>query len=133
MGENNTKKVISLITLLFALFMTGVLCVKWFRFGTLDSFLIFAIFMAWSFFFNAITWGDHEGANAKDELDNHIKTQSAKISYFVLMIASGLILFISERTGDFNKIDNYPLVIVVGLTFLVLPMTEFIYSRKYRS
>ena len=132
MRENKSKKVISILTLLFALFMTSVLCVKWIRFGTTDSSLIFVNFLAWSFFFNAITWGSHDGAKSKDELDTYIKTQSAKISYFVLLIASGLILFISEGTDDFNKIDNYPLVIVVGLTFLILPMTEFIYSRKFR-
>jgi len=65
-------------------------------------------------------------------LDRHIETQSAKIGYYVLMILSGLILFISEGTGDFNKIDNYPLVVVVGLTFITVPITEFIYSRRFK-
>ncbi|KIL79110.1 hypothetical protein SD77_3911 [Bacillus badius] len=48
------------------------------------------------------------------------------------MILSGLILFISEGTGNFNEIDNYPLVIVVGLTFITVPITEFVYSKKYK-
>jgi len=62
----------------------------------------------------------------------HIMAQSAKIGYFVLMILSALILFISEGTGDFSQINNYPLLLVVGLTFVILPITEFFYSRKYK-
>lgn len=65
-------------------------------------------------------------------MDMHIMAQSAKIGYFVLMILSALILFISEGTGDFSQINNYPLLLVVGLTFVILPITEFFYSRKYK-
>lgn len=79
-----------------------------------------------------MTWGEFEGGGKKDELDKHIQTQSAKIGYFVLMILSSLILFVTEKSYDLKVIENYPLLIVVGLTFITLPITEFIYSRKYR-
>jgi hypothetical protein len=36
-----------------------------------------------------------------------------------------------EGTVSFSEIDNYPLLIVVGLTFVTVPITRFIYSRKY--
>ncbi|WP_198135830.1 hypothetical protein [Pontibacillus chungwhensis] len=65
-------------------------------------------------------------------MEHHIETQSTKISYYVLMILSGLILFVSEGVGDLSNIENYPLLIVVGLTFVVQPLTAFIYSRKYK-
>lgn len=48
------------------------------------------------------------------------------------MILSGLILFISEGVTNLNDIENFPLLIVVGLTFVTLPITEFVYSRKYK-
>ncbi|MFC3886475.1 hypothetical protein ACFOU2_24470, partial [Bacillus songklensis] len=89
-------------------------------------------FLALAYFFNSLTWGNHEGANDKDELGEHVTRQSVKISYFALMILSGLVLFISEGVSNLNDIENFPLLIVVGLTFVTLPITEFIYSRRYR-
>ena len=70
--------------------------------------------------------------NEKDEMDFHIMAQSARIGYFVLMVLASLILFISEGTGNFNQITNYPLLILVGLTFVILPITEFIYAKKFK-
>lgn len=129
---NKTKKIIAFITFIVFLSIAGFSLYKWIRFETIDAGSIFFSFLALSYFFNWLNWGQHEGGGEKDELDRHIETQSAKIGYYVLMILSGLILFISEGTGDFNKIDNYPLVIVVGLTFITVPITEFIYSKKYK-
>ena len=102
------------------------------RFGIIDGGSIFLSFLALAYFVNTLTWGNPEGAKEKDELDKHIETQSAKIGYFALMILSGLILFISEGVYELNDIENYPLLIVVGLTFVTLPITEFVYSRKYK-
>lgn len=62
----------------------------------------------------------------------YIGIYSAKIGYFVLIILSGFILIVSEGISDLNDIENYPMLIVVGLTFVTHPITEFIYSRKYK-
>lgn len=129
---NKTKKIIAFIAFVVFLSIAGFSLYKWIRFETIDAGGIFFSFLALSYFFNWLTWGHHESGGEKDELDRHIETQSAKISYYVLMILSGLILFISEGTGNFNNIDNYPLLIVVGLTFITVPITEFIYSKKYK-
>ncbi|MED4715466.1 hypothetical protein [Bacillus badius] len=129
---NNTKKIIAFIVFIVFLSISGFSLYKWIRFETIDAASIFFSFLALSYFFNWLNWGQHEGGGEKDELDRHIETQSAKIGYYVLMILSGLILFISEGTGNFNEIDNYPLVIVVGLTFITVPITEFVYSKKYK-
>lgn len=129
---NKTKSIISILVFIVFLSIIGFTLFKWVSFGTIDAAGIFFSFLALSYFFNWLNWGHHEGGGEKDELDKHIETQSVKIGYYVLMILSGLILFISEGTGSFNEIDNYPLVIVVGLTFVTVPITEFIYSKKFK-
>ncbi|OXT15810.1 hypothetical protein B9K06_18675 [Bacillus sp. OG2] len=129
---NKTRSIVAILSLIVFLTIAGFTVYRGVRFNTMDAAGIFFSFLALSYFFNWLNWGDHEGGGEKDELDRHIKTQSAKIGYYVLMILAGLILFISEGTGSFNEIDNYPLVIVVGLTFVTVPITEFIYSKKYK-
>ncbi|BDH63047.1 hypothetical protein MTP04_31770 [Lysinibacillus sp. PLM2] len=129
---DKSKRTIAILILLVFLLFVGVSIYKWIKHGTIDAASIFFCFLILSYFFNWINWGDHNGGGKKDELDKHIQAQSAKISYYVLMVLSGLILFISEGTGNFNEIDNYPLVIVVGLTFLTVPVIEFIYSKRYK-
>ncbi|WP_430786723.1 hypothetical protein VBD025_14555 [Virgibacillus flavescens] len=104
----------------------------WVNFHQLEGGSIFFIFLSLSFFFNILKWGNHEGRGEKNDADKHIELKSAQISYFVIMVLSGLILFISEGTGDLNEINNLPLLTVVGLTFVLLPITELIYSRKYK-
>ncbi|WP_342540364.1 hypothetical protein MHI39_23815 [Heyndrickxia sp. FSL K6-6286] len=129
---SKTKSIIAILVFIAFLSIVGFSLYKWVSFGTIDAAGIFFSFLALSYFFNWLNWGHHEGGGEKDELDRHIETQSAKIGYYVLMILSGLILFISEGTGNFKHINNYPLVVVVGLTFVTVPITEFIYSKKYK-
>lgn len=129
---NKSKNTIAILVFIVFLLIAGFTLYKWIRYGTIDAAGIFFSFLALSYFFNSLNWGHHEGGGEKDELDRHIETQSAKIGYYVLMVLSGLILFISEGTGNFNEIENYPLVIVVGLTFVTVPITEFIYAKKFK-
>ncbi|WP_223068989.1 hypothetical protein [Paenibacillus caui] len=129
---NNTKKAIAVLTFVVFCTLVGWTLYRWVRFETIDGSSIFFSFLALSYFLNWLNWGDHEGGGKKDELDRHIETQSAKIGYFVLMILAGLILFISEGVTNLNDIKNFPLLIVVGLTFVTLPITEFIYSKRYK-
>ncbi|MGD6805129.1 hypothetical protein [Rossellomorea aquimaris] len=129
---DKSKKIIVVLTFTLFCVLAGITIYRWVRFGTIDGGSIFFSFIALAYFVNSLTWGTPEGAEEKDELDKHIESQSAKIGYFVLMILSGLILFISEGVYELNDIRNYPLLIVVGLTFVTLPITEFVYSRKYK-
>ena len=126
------KKFSIILSALTCLIVLGYAAFRWVCYDMMDVNTILLGSIAVSYLFNSLTWGDINGENAKDELDQHIKTQSAKIGYFVLMALSFLILFISEGTSNLNEIKNLPLAIVVCLTFIVLPITEFIYSRKYR-
>ena len=43
-----------------------------------------------------------------------------------------IVLIISERVTAMNDIQNIPLVIVIGLAWVILPVTEFVVSKKYR-
>ncbi|MFD1019543.1 hypothetical protein [Thalassobacillus hwangdonensis] len=129
---NKSKRFIAFLTFIVFVVIAGYTFYEWIRFGTINGSSIFFSFLALSYFLNWITWGEVEGRGEKDELDVHIKTQSTRISCFVLMFLSGLILFVSDGVTDLKDIDNYPLLIVVGLTFVTLPMTEFIYSKKYK-
>ncbi|WP_186579478.1 hypothetical protein [Aquibacillus kalidii] len=125
-------KIVAIIAFVVFMVVIGYGLYKWIRFETIDGSAIFFGCLSLSYFFNWITWGDHEGGGKKDELDRHIQAQSAKIGYFVLMVVSGLILFISEGVSNLTDIRNYPLLIVVGLTFTTLPVTEYFVSRKYK-
>ncbi|GGA80260.1 hypothetical protein [Ornithinibacillus halotolerans] len=129
---DKSRKVIAFFAFIVFAIVAGFTLYKYLRFGTIDGAGIFFSFVALSYLFNMLTWGNHEGGGEKDEMDKHIEAQSAKIGYFVLMILAALILVLSEGISNFNDIDNYPLLIVVGLTIVTLPITEFIYSKKFK-
>jgi hypothetical protein len=129
---DQSKKIMTAGSLLVFCLLLGVTIFKWAKHGIIDGGSIFFCFLSLSYFLNAVTWGHHEGGGDKDELDEHITKTSAKISYFALMILSALILFVSEGVTNLNSIENFPLLIVVCLTFVILPLTEFIVSRKYK-
>lgn len=126
-----TEKWLAGLSFVFTLGALGYFLYKWLVLGTIDANLIFGFFLFLSFTLNLINWGNHEGPTEKDELVQHVQTQSARIGYYVLMALSGLILFISEGSGNFSEISNIPLLIVVGLTFVTVPIVEFFYKRKY--
>ncbi|MDG5471473.1 hypothetical protein P6709_06915 [Jeotgalibacillus sp. ET6] len=126
------KKWMAAAAFLLFVILAGFSFYEWISAGTIDGAGIFFSFVALTYFFNCLTWGQHEGGGEKDELDRHIETQSTKIGYYVLIVLAGVILFVSEGTGNLNEIDNYPLLLVVGLTFVTVPITEYVYSKKYR-
>lgn len=118
-----------------ALLLTVLICFglyKWLSEGIVDLNAIFTGSLALAFLFNALTWGDVNADKSTDELDMHIKTQSAKIGYFTLMVLSIVILIMTEGVGNLNEIKNIPLALVVFFSLAILPITEFFYSKKYR-
>ncbi|WLR42256.1 hypothetical protein LC087_16215 [Bacillus carboniphilus] len=129
---DKTRKIMAIGTFFFFIIVGGHSLYRWIKYGIIEGGSLFISFVILSWFFNILTWGDHNGGNDKDELGEHITKQSAKVSYFVLMILASLVLFISEGESNLNNIENIPLLIVVCLTFVTLPITEFIYSKKYR-
>lgn len=73
--------------------------------------------------------GKHE--REKDELEKHITLLSSKISYYLLLILMIIVLIVSERVTSMNDINNIPLVIVIGLAWITMPITEYAVSKKY--
>jgi hypothetical protein len=126
------KKVSIIVSSILLFFVIGFGGYKWFAAGEIDGNTIFAASIAIAYLFNSLTWGNPQGKEEKDELDLHITAQSAKIAYVVLMILSVAILFASEGVFDLKDIKNIPLLLVVCLTFVVWPVTEFFYARKYK-
>ncbi|MFC0211722.1 hypothetical protein ACFFK0_04510 [Paenibacillus chartarius] len=82
-------------------------------------------------FFSAMTWGSLE--EETDELGRHITYRSSQAGYFVLT-ALILIVFVAVEfpAAGSQPIRNVPLFIVFCASMVILPVTEFIVSRKYR-
>ena len=127
---SRTNKSVAAIVFLVFLIIAGYGIYQWIRFRHIDGAAILCSFIILSYLLNWINWGDHRGGGSnKDEEGRQIGMKSAKVSYFILMVLAAIILFVSEGVTKLSKIDNYPLLIVVGLTFVTLPITEFFYKR----
>lgn len=120
------------IVLITAIGTSGIY--EWLTEKTLNPSAIFFLSLGIGFLFQAMTWGEIDGKQEgeKDEREKYITLLSSKISYFVLLIMMILILFISEGFTAMNDLENIPLVIVIGLAWITMPITEFIVSKKYR-
>ena len=127
-----SKSWVPFIIFLVFIVISGFTLFKFLRYGEIDGAGILFSFIVLSYLFNYLNWGDHHGGKAKDEVEKQIEAKSTKVSYFILMILAGIILFVSEGVSNLNELENYPLLIVVGLTFIILPLTEFIYKRKLK-
>ena len=128
---NKSKKWVACIVFLVFLIIAVYGIYQWIRFRHIDGAAILCSFIILSYLLNWINWGDHRGGGSsnKDEEGRQIEMKSAKVSYYVLMVLAAIILFVSEGVTKLSDIDNYPLLIVVGLTFVTLPITEFFYKK----
>lgn len=128
-----TKKV-SLIGSLVIIVSIGSYGVyEWITKEMIDAATIFFVFLGIGLLFQSITWGEMNGVNEgkKGELEKHITLVSSKISYYLLLLFMVIVLVISERVTALNDIKNIPLVIVIGLAWITMPITEFVVSKKY--
>jgi len=126
---NKSNKWAAYIVFLVFLIIAGYGIYQWIRFRHIDGAAILCSFIVFSYLINWINWGDHEGSSKKGDEGRQIEMKSAKVSYFVLMVLAAIILFVSEGVTQISEIDNYPLLIVVGLTFVIQPITEFFYKK----
>lgn len=74
---NKTRNLTALLALIVFLLIVGFSIYKWIRFNTIDGGSLLFGFLALSYLFNWLNWGQRE--SKKDELDRHIETQSARI------------------------------------------------------
>ena len=126
---NKSNKWVAYIVFFIFLIIVGYGIYQWIRFSHIDGAAILSSFIILSYLLNWINWGDHEGSSKKGDEGRQIEMKSAKVSYFVLMVLAAIILFVSEGVTKLSDIDNYPLLIVVGLTFVIKPITEFFYKK----
>ncbi|WP_054707914.1 hypothetical protein [Bacillus sp. JCM 19041] len=83
-------------------------------------------------FFPAITWGgekEKDGILQNEELGIKISEQSSKISYYILVIVLLIAVFIDySMNGTYNLL----LVVILGIAMVLLPLVQFIVSRRYQ-
>lgn len=128
------KKVSLSCSLVLIIAIGGHGVYEWITKGIINVTTLFYLFLGIGFLFQSITWGEMQGKyeEKKDELEKHITLLSSKISYYLLLLSMVIVLILSERVTAMNDIKNIPLVIVIGLAFVTLPITEFFVSKKYR-
>ncbi|MGO5012113.1 hypothetical protein ACTQ5K_09635 [Niallia sp. Sow4_A1] len=128
------KKVSLICSLVLITSIGGFGIYEWIAKDEINATTIFYLFLGIGFLFHSLTWGEMEGKHEgkKDELEKHITLLSSKISYYLLLVLMVLVLILTEQVTAMNDIKNLPLVIVIGLAFVTLPITEFVVSRKYR-
>ena len=128
------KKVSIGCSLVLIIAIGGFGIYEWFAKEIVNASTLFFVFLGIGFFFQSITWGEMDGKHEenKDELEKHISLLSSKISYYLLLLLMVIVLIVSERVIALNDIKNIPLVIVIGLAWITMPITEFVVSKKYR-
>lgn len=124
------EKWVTIIVFIAFLIVVGYGIFDWIRYDHINGAAILTSFIILSYLINWMNWGNHNGSGEKTEDEKQIVAKSAKVSYYILMVLASAILFVSEGVLNITEIKNYPLLIVVGLTFVVLPMTEFFNLRK---
>lgn len=128
------KKVSLLCSIVLIIAIGGFGIYEWITKEIITASTLFFLFLGIGFLFQSITWGEMDGKSEgeKDEMERHITLLSSKISYYVLLLLMIIVLITSERITAMNDIKNIPLVIVIGLAWITMPVTEFVVSRKYR-
>ena len=128
------KKVSLICSLVLITAIGGYGIYEWITKEIINASTLFFVFLGVGFFFQSITWGEMDGKHEgeKDELEKHITLLSSKISYYLLLLLMIIVLVVSERVTTMNDIKNIPLVIVIGLAWITMPITEFVVSKKYR-
>ncbi|SDN59684.1 hypothetical protein [Bacillus sp. OK048] len=128
------KKVSLICSLVLITAIGGYGIYEWISKEIINASTLFFVFLGVGFFFQSVTWGEMDGKHEgeKDELEKHITLLSSKISYYLLLLLMVIVLAVSERVNTMNDIKNIPLVIVIGLAWITMPITEFVVSKKYR-
>lgn len=128
------KKVSLLCSVVLITAIGGYGIYEWITKEIINASTLLFVFIGIGLLFQSLTWGELNGKHdgEKDEMEKHITLLSSKISYYLLMILMLIVLLVSEKGVALSHIKNIPLVIVIGLAWITMPITEFIVSKKYR-
>ncbi|NEU32139.1 hypothetical protein GN156_15400 [bacterium LRH843] len=104
---------------------------KWFIDGELrlDTIIFFSFFLA--YLFNYIANGRTE-IQDQDERENYLSKKASGLSYLILVVCLGIILFVTEGTGMLVDWKNIPLVICFSLSLVIYPMVRAIIFLNQR-
>jgi hypothetical protein len=126
------KKLVLYLWLAVGVFFVIMAVYKWYAKMIFDGYAIFYISLIIAYLFNYLTWGNVDGPEGSDEMNEHIIRYSAKISYYVL-IAILVVLIIAANGLTTNvKAENMPLWLALCAAVFVMPVVEFLVSRRYR-
>ncbi|WP_077622475.1 hypothetical protein [Sediminibacillus massiliensis] len=98
---------------------------KWFIDGELrlDTIIFFSFILA--YLFNYIANGKMD-IQDQDEREVYLSKRASGLSYLILVICLGIILFVTEGTGVLVDLKNIPLVICFSLSLVIYPMVRAI-------
>lgn len=98
---------------------------KWFVDGELrlDTIIFFSILIA--YLFNYIANGKTR-IEDQDERENYLSKKASGLSYLILVVCLGVVLFVTEGTGMLADWKNIPLVICFSLSLVIYPMVRAI-------
>ncbi|WP_051317029.1 hypothetical protein [Ectobacillus panaciterrae] len=105
---------------------------KWFKYGEIDGYVIFVVSLGLYHVFNYFTWGDINGPEGRDEMNEHIIRVSAKISYYVLIAVIFILILIQNGFSTAIKPHTMPFWLTLCASIFVMPIVEFLVARKYR-
>ncbi|SIS45111.1 hypothetical protein [Salimicrobium flavidum] len=93
----------------------------------LDSLIYFSLVSA--YFLNYLT-SSKTVISDRVEKERHLSSEASTISYLVLVVVIGIILFITEGTGMLADLENVPLVLCFSLSLVILPIVRTIVFMK---
>lgn len=121
--------------IIFALFTVALISItsfgvyKWFIEDELrlDTIIFFSIITA--YFLNYIANGKSE-IEDQDEREVYLSKKASGLSYLILVVCLGVILFLTEGTGMLPEFKNIPLVVCFSLSIVIYPMVRAIIFFK---
>jgi len=104
---------------------------EWLVNGRVRPDAFFAASIVLAYLFNYIANGETD-IRDEDEREAYLSKRAAGISYFILVISIGGILFVTEGTGLFTELENIPLVIAFSISIVMYPLVRAIIFIKNR-
>lgn len=119
----------------FALFTVALISItsfgmyKWFVEGDLRLDTIIFISIIAAYLLNYIANGSLK-IEDQDEREVYLSKKASGLSYLILVVCLGVILFLTEGTAMLPELKNIPLVVCFSLSIVIYPMVRAIIFFK---
>lgn len=121
----STKNIIFAIGLIALIAIASFGGYKWFVKGELRIDTIIYLCLISAYLLNTIANG-RTRLEDQDEREVYLSRKASEISYLILVVCLGMVLFIAEGTGNLAQFTNIPLVICFSLAILIYPTVRAI-------